>query len=195
MYYAIYKDVRDGAWRCLHEAGIERLPVDVRRIARKAQARVIENSLVNDLSPGEYGKAYKDKDGWIIIYDDLQPTVVSRYTVAHELGHILLGHELQHLKYAETEEFHQKPKSEQYADQFAIRLLCPTCVLWGLDLHTADEIATICRVPLDVAERRLERMTVLYRRNRFLTSPLERTLYERFKPFISEEMRQRCAKR
>lgn len=35
-------------------------------------------------------------------------------------------------------------KKIEEADMFAARLLCPSCVLWGLNLHTADEIARTC---------------------------------------------------
>lgn len=163
---------------------LDSLPIDVLKITREADIRVIRNSMVNDLLPGERGKAYYDGIKWIIIYDDLQPTVVSRFTVAHELGHIFLGHELQRLKYADVEEFKRKPKSEQQADQFALRLLCPACVLCGLDLHTTDEIADICRVPHDAAKIRAERMELLYQRSKFLTSPLEQEVYENFKDFV-----------
>lgn len=186
MYYAVYKGIRDSAWKCLLDFHIDTLPVDVLKIAFSAGIRVIRNSMVNDLLPGERGKVYYDGETWIIIYDDLQPTVVSRFTVAHELGHIFLGHELQRLKYADVEEFKRKPKSEQQADQFALRLLCPACVLCGLDLHTTDEIADICRVPHDAAKIRAERMELLYERSKFLTSSLEREVYENFEEFIKK---------
>lgn len=184
MYYAVYKGVRDSAWRCLLDFHLDTLPIDVLKITRAAGIRVIKNSMVDDLLPGEHGKAYYDGTKWIIIYNDLEPTVVSRFTVAHELGHIFLGHELQHIKYAEASEFRRKPKSEQQADLFAMRLLCPACVLWGLDLHTTDEISEVCRVPHNTAKARAERMQILYERKKFLTNPLEQEVYESFEEFI-----------
>lgn len=187
MYYAVYKGIRDSAWKCLLDFHLDTLPIDVLKITRDAGIHVIRNSMVNDLLPGERGKAYYNGIKWIIIYDDLQPTVVSRFTVAHELGHIFLGHELQRLKYADVEEFKRKPKSEQQADQFALRLLCPACVLCGLDLHSPDEISEICRVPHDIAKIRAERMELLYERNKFLISPLEREVYENFEEFIKKK--------
>lgn len=72
---------------------------------------------------------------------------------------------------------------------FAIRLLSPACVLWGLNLHTAEEIAEYCDISLQAASYRAERMAELYRRNRFLRSPVERTLYKQFEPFIKENTR------
>ena len=72
---------------------------------------------------------------------------------------------------------------------FAARLLAPACVLWGLDLHTAEEISEACNISLQAAGFRAERMKELYRRNRFLTSPLERKLYDQFRDFIEQNRR------
>ena len=181
MYYAIYKNIRNSAWQCLLDFKIDKLPVDVLKIATAADIHVIKNSIIQDLLPGEYGKAYFNGWKWIVIYDDLQPTVVSRFTLAHELGHIFLGHNLAYIKYREIKEFQNTGKPEKQADAFAIRLLCPACVLWGLNLHTAEEIAQYCRVPLDIAAQRAKRMETLYQREKFLTDPLEKQVYNSFK--------------
>ena len=180
MYYAIYQNVRNSAWQCLLDFQINSVPVDVLRIATEANIHVIKNSLIQDLLPGEFGKAYFNGWKWIIIYDDLQPTVVSRFTIAHELGHIFLGHHLAYIKYSEIHEFQNSGKAEEQANAFAQRLLCPACVLWGLNLHTAEEIAQYCRVPPEIATLRAQRMKTLYQRGKFLTDPLEQAVYNNF---------------
>lgn len=180
MYYGIYQGVRDSAWQCLVDFNISSVPVDVLRIARCAGIHVIRNSAVNELLPAECGKAYFDGIGWIIIYDDAQPVSVSRFTLAHELGHIFLGHGLKCGQRPNMSEFTAGMKSEMQADMFAERLLCPSCVLWKMGISAADEIAGYCRVPYEVARRRAERMKELYRRDRFLTSPLERKVFSNF---------------
>lgn len=187
MYYGIYKDIRNSAWRCLLDFQIDKLPIDVLKIARSAGIRVIKNSVVDELSLGEHGRAYFDGTNWYIIYDDRDPKELSRFTVAHELGHIFLGHALSYAKYSHMREVDKKPKSEQQADLFAIRLLCPACVIWGLDLHTPAEISDVCMVELGVARQRAKRISELYQRGRFLHSPLERQVYEMFEPFICEQ--------
>ena len=189
MYYGIYKGIREAAWICLRDAEIDRLPVDVLKIARIAGIRVVRNSLAHILKRDELAKSFYDGRNWLIVYDDSRSTVESRLTVAHELGHILLGHDMKHTLYADTKEFDKKPKSEQQADMFALRLLCPACVLWKLDLHTPEEIARYCRVPLNAAEARSTRMATLYERNRFLTNPIEKEVYARFESYISAELK------
>ncbi|MBQ8140601.1 MAG: ImmA/IrrE family metallo-endopeptidase [Clostridia bacterium] len=185
MYYGAYKDIRNSAWKCLIDFNIGSLPVDILKITRFAKIRVIRNSSVNELMPGENGKSYFDGSKWIIIYNDENPTSVSRFTIAHELGHIFLGHELKRVKYLNANEFRSKPRAEQEADMFAERLLCPACVLWELNLYSPEDIADICRVPQSVANVRASRMQELYKRNKFLSSPLEKELYINFFEYLS----------
>lgn len=181
MYYSIYQSLRNSAWQCLLDFKIDRLPVDVLRIARECNFHVIKNSMVQDLLPGEFGKTYYNGQAWIIIYDDLQPTVVSRYTIAHELGHIFLGHHLANLKYSEMQEFQNNGVPEKQANAFAQRLLCPACALLKFDLQTAQEIEECCRVPESVAKARAKRMKLLRERGKFLTDPVEQRLYEQIR--------------
>ena len=186
MYYGIYKEIRDSAWKCLLDFQIDSLPVDILKIARAADIRVIRDSIVNDLSPTENGKSYFDGQNWTIIYNDLNSIEISRYTIAHELGHIFLGHELKYAKYIGTAEIKSKPKSEQQADLFATRVLCPACILWRLNLHTPEEITRYCKVEYDIAVKRAKRMEALYRRNKFLTNSLENDIYDRFQPYLQK---------
>lgn len=187
MHYAIYKNIRTGAWKCLLDFQIDRLPVDVLKIARTANIRVICDSSVHVLQPNENGKSYYDGHTWIIVYNDSNPTVLSRSVIAHELGHIFLGHDLIFGKYPQVNEFFHKPKSEHQADQFALRLLCPSCILWGLRLHTANEIAHYCRVERELAQKRANRMKMLYEREKFLTDPLEKHVYLNFQSYLKQE--------
>ena len=70
--------------------------------------------------------------------------------------------------------------------EFTSNLLAPACVLWGLDIHTAEEISALCHISRQAAEFRAERMELLYERGKFLTSPLEQQVYDQFAPFIQE---------
>ena len=189
MYYAIYKDIRDSAWRCLLNFNLDRLPIDIPKITRTANIHVVRDSLVSDLLPDEKGKVYYDGLRWHIVYRDTDPVAERRFTLAHELGHIFLGHNLKYAKYAGMQEFERKGKAEQQADAFALRLLCPACVLHALDLTTAEEIAAACKIPLDVAKLRANRMRELNKRNEFLASPLEREVYQKFEAYISAHRR------
>lgn len=186
MYYGIYKDIRDSAWQCFDDFGIDKLPVDVLKIAKGSDVRVVKNSQVNILSGDENGKTFFDGDEWIIVYKDENPVELSRFTIAHELGHIFLGHELTLGKFAGVREFVSMPKAEKQADAFALRLLCPACVLWGIGLRSSDEIAAFCKIPHEMAEKRSKRMSTLYKRGKFLTSDRESAVFARFSLYIQD---------
>ena len=179
-YYGRYQSVRNNAWLCLLDFGIDSLPVDVLSIARQAGIRVIKNCDVGVLSPGESGIALFDGDSWFIVYDENLTTSMARYTLAHELGHIFLGHDLICDSEWGIRRFSKKPVSEQQADMFATRLLCPACILWGMNLRSAKDIELMCHIPPAIAQARAKRMTELYKRNMFLKSDLECRVYANF---------------
>lgn len=77
-----------------------------------------------------------------------------------------------------------KSADETEADMFAARLLAPACVLWGINAQTAEQIATVCNISREAAKIRAERMEVLRKRGKFLTSPLERQVYQQFESYI-----------
>ncbi len=189
MRYGIYQGVRDSAWQCLLDNNVSSFPIDVLGIAKRYGVRVIKNTQSSVLSTKEHGRTFFDGDGWYIFYNDFDTTERSRFTLAHELGHILLGHDIAFTKYSGVLQFSRIPKSEQQADMFATRLLCPSCVIWALDLHSADDIARYCRVPTDIAKVRAKRMEELYVRNKFLTSDLEKQLYNNFADYIRNNRR------
>lgn len=106
-----------------------------------------------------------------------------RFTCAHELGHIILGHVGRYDLVCREPEPGDNP-IEQAANVVASRLLAPACVLWGCGVQSAEDIERLCDISRSAAEFRWSRMQELYRRQRFLTSPLERLVYAQFEDYI-----------
>lgn len=183
MNYGIYKDVRDAAWKCLIDCKISSLPINLKSITQQFNIKIIANSSINLLKPSENGVSILCKNECFIVIDDENTIQRCRFTIAHELGHILLGHPTREGYHARTID-KDRPQIESEADIFASRLLAPACVIWGLNLHTAEEISKACNISMFAAKIRAERMYVLYNRGKFLISPLERKVYEQFKGFI-----------
>jgi len=186
LLYGSYKNARNAAWQCLLDFNISELPVKPSTIAKQSGIKIIKNSSINELSKGESGATYLINSKWYIVYNDTEPRQRSRFTVAHELGHILLGHIMCDKHYARTFDT-SRPTIEQEADVFAARLLAPACVLWALNVHTPQDISELCDISLAAAQVRSERMEILYSRNKFLTSPLEKAVYDNFKEYIQKQ--------
>lgn len=101
------------------------------------------------------------------------------------MGHIFLGHTLFDGKLGRTF-ITDKPQNESEADMFAARTLAPACVLWGLNIHTAEDIMKVCNISYTAAKIRAKRIAELYKRDKFLTSKLEQKVYEQFKDYIEK---------
>lgn len=188
MLYGAYKNLRDAAWQVLIDYNISSLPVNLRSICEKSGIKIVKDSALHLLSPLQSGISVLNKDKWYIVYADDQSIERCRFTVAHELGHIFLGHQLISGYHARTFDV-SRPQIEQEADMFAARLLAPSCVIWGLDLHTPEEIAVACKISFSAAHNRAERMKTLYSRNKFLTAPIEKRVYDNFAEYIQKNRR------
>lgn len=198
MNYKDYQNARDVAWRILLDCRIDRLPVDlnvickklgVRTVSYKAAKTLIAERGLSDIIARSDGLTFYAGDMPVILYNESCIAGRIRFTVAHELGHIILGH----VAPGDVTTVNREPTpgddpQETAANQFAARLLAPACALWGLDLHTPEEIAQACHISNQAAQFRSNRMQVLYARNKFLTSPLEQRLYQQFLPFIKGEV-------
>ena len=165
------------------------MPVKVLKVAAFYGIKVVKNSSIHLLDSEISGCTLLDSAGnWQIVYRDEEVRGRTRFTVAHELGHILLGHELAPDKsgHFRTASDRREP-AETQADEFAARLLAPACVLWGLECYEPEDIMRVCDISREAAQYRSERMKVLRDRGKFLTSPLERQVFEAFKPWIEQQ--------
>jgi hypothetical protein len=182
-FYKRYQNARDTAWQTLIDFKAHELPVPLADICGSLGITLLDDSHAHELRPTESGIAVKQGSKWYIIFDDSDTRGKQRFTVAHELGHILMGHALKNGYYTRRDNI-AKPADETEADMYAARLLAPACVLWGINACTAEQIAAICDISLTAAKYRAERMSLLRSRNKFLVSPLEREVYENFREYI-----------
>lgn len=187
--YGKYKNVRNAAWQVLIDYNVNKLPIKVTDIVKKSNIKLLNNSDCKFLKNNQLGVSIHIDNDWYIIIDDTMKIERIRFTIAHELGHIFLGHESL-LHRTPNSIFIEKPEEETEADMFAARLLAPACVLWGLDLHTPEEIAKVCNISYTAAIYRANRMEILYKRNMFLTSNLEKQVYSNFSEFIKNHKKE-----
>lgn len=183
MNYGQYKNARNASWQCLIDYKINSLPVKVSWIVKQSNIALLKNSAVNLLSKNESGTTLMQNDKFYIIYADEQSHQRCRFTIAHELGHIFLGH----LFNKNGKGFLTTDDTESSANVFARDLLAPACVLHELQVLTAPEISQLCNISLEAATYRAERMKELERRNVFYLHPLEKQVKEQFAEFINKK--------
>ena len=197
MNYQNYQQARDAAWRILIDCNVRELPVSMGAICKQLGVRLysyqdakqsIQNRGLSEVVTHTDGLSLYSNDTPIILFDNTLPPSRIRFTVAHEIGHIVLGHVMPGQATCRNREpSPNDDPAETAANQFAARLLAPACVLWGLNLHTPEEISRVCGISMTAARFRADRMQILYQRGKFLTSPLERLVYERFGEFINHQ--------
>ena len=186
MNYGCYKNARNASWRCLIDYKIDKLPVKVSSIVHKSEIILLKNSNVNLLKDEESGTTLMQKGKLYIVYSDKQSVRRCRFTIAHELGHIFLGHMFQ----ADGNGFVTTDDAEHSANVFARDLLAPACVLHELQILTAAEISRLCNISLEAATYRSERMQELEKRNAFYKHRLERKVVKQFQEYINKKKSQ-----
>jgi Zn-dependent peptidase ImmA (M78 family) len=209
--YQNYVTSRDWAWKKLIEHRVNRLPIKISNICRAEGITIISYSDANNMplfdrwretSLRSDGFAITTSCGKLIFYNDACALGRQRFTVAHEYGHFVLGY----VSSTPTQRNHDPAISddsnETMANIVASRLLSPACVLRGLGVRTADEIAELCRISQQAAEWRALRLEALYERERkflrsygyscFLLSDLEKQVFNQFKDYIQEVKDQRA---
>lgn len=186
MQYDIYKQARNAAWEFLIQNDVRKLPVSLSEICARNGIILLRDDLHTYLTDNDRGATYLRNDVYSIVLNCFDSVQVQRYTTAHELGHIYLKHPMRNGKYGRSFGVQREPKSpmEYQAERFAIDILAPACVLWGLNLHTAEDIAQICNISMQSAKIRAERMELLCQRNMFLSHPLERQVFQQFSKFM-----------
>lgn len=181
MHYTEYQNARDTTWKLLTDLKIKELPIQIGTIC-KTLGITIKLYVPTDENDGISFVVDKKP---IIMVSSKVPLPRQRFTAAHELGHILLGH-VGKYKLVNREPNSNDSPIEQAANVFASRLLAPACVLWGCNAKTPEQIASLCGISYTAAQFRAERMELLYKRNKFLSSPLERKVFQHFADYIAE---------
>lgn len=183
------------ALKTLLDGKIDRFPVDIDTICENLGvkvfsydigAEVIERAHLYRAVRDTDGLAFYLKDTPVILFNERRELRQIMFTVAHELGHIVL----KHVKPGDTTTIaHQGVKwnatpKETEANQFAARLLAPPNVLWSMGIRKAEEIMKLCRVPKQAAEYSALCITQLSRRKVTPLDSMEQAVYRQFQLYI-----------
>lgn len=85
--------------------------------------------------------ADRPNNRYIIYYNDFKDTTTTKFTLAHELGHIILGHT------------NDNEIADKEANCFARNLLCPIQIIIGFQLETVSDYTNCFHIsePMAVA--------------------------------------------
>lgn len=196
LNYKNYKQARDAAWRILIACKADRLPVSVSAVCARlytpahSYARsydVLKLTGLDAITQETDGFCINLDGKYHIFYDDTLPVPRQRFTIAHEIGHIVLGHVPDGSRTRRNREISARDRPEEtQANQFAARLLAPACVLHELKCFDAESIAKLCNISITAARFRAERIAALERRQNYYSSPLERTVCRNFSDYIKD---------
>ena len=107
-------------------AGVESVPVDIRRLAVAANATV---RVAHDLADDESGQTTSYKGKHFIIVNGNHSQERQRFTVLHEIGHIVLelpsNHHGAMVKTGKLLRYARRPEEEMLCDVFAAECLLP----------------------------------------------------------------------
>lgn len=146
-------EIKETVLSVLRFADIHTLPVNLSVILRAYQIRSLPLS-----AACEAGLNIQCRDGrticqyrsegmqYLILYNDSHNEARMRWTIAHELGHIMLDHVTQNDTVLE--------RMEAEANYFALQLLAPLAVLDAMDAKSASEIQALCGLSHQAAELR-----------------------------------------
>lgn len=169
-------------------AGIKELPVNpekaasalgIKTVSYNSMCEVYEIEMRDLYEKSPCGFAFREDNRFVIaINENSCGERRRRFTIAHELGHCVLGH---------VQNLDEKPAlsdfEERQADKFAADFLAPLAVLILCMVESPDEIKRLCGISSQAAEIRFKELVKL-KRSLLLLSPENRRLINLFEDFI-----------
>lgn len=160
-----HNDIEDRALDVLTANGIDHPVVDVFKIAAGNGIKIKEIN-ISEKYNGVAGFYSKDEK---IIYVDRSDTPGRKlFTIAHELGHVFLGHSNYGVRFRTPivqDEDHQYPTEERAANSFAASLLMPEFLVreymekYNFDRSDHVKMAKIFGVPYITMQNRLTNLS------------------------------------
>ncbi len=169
-------------------AGITELPIDpskaaaaigIKTVSYKSMRKIYDIEVEELYNTSTCGFAFKINNRFVIaVNENSCGERQRRFTIAHELGHCVLGHIG---KLSEKKEL--TLSEERQADKFAADFLAPLPVLILCGAESAEEIKKICGISNQAAEIRYEEL-VRARKSNFLLFGENSRIADRFSEFI-----------
>ncbi len=177
-----YFKIRNTVWIFLLKNKVKKFPLNLQNLADKNHWLILSyksycaiNSLDEEKLIADHPDGFTIQIGkqFIICYNQNNNRWRNRFTIAHEIGHIILH---KHIKDSKT--------LEKEANMFASRMLMPMLLVKELNIKSAEELSKLCDVSLESATIRLKRYNLIKIRKKFYSSKYEIKFLKQLKPFI-----------
>lgn len=170
-------EIKNIVYKALVHCGSVNIPIEIKKISKSfTNIRVIPFSIQmkrRNMSLQEVyyqcgtedacADYYANAGSYIIYYNDVVKWKYIdsnryRWSIAHELGHILLEH---HIKYEKTRIFRSELSDSEYdyleteADYFAQLILVPHSPLWGFNIQTSNHLKILCKISGPASRKRM----------------------------------------
>lgn len=188
--------LQEAAWRFILDEGINALPVQpVPIISRhgwklytyrefaKSVHKSVRALMVEFDREGFVFWSNRDQT-FVICYNSDFPSDAIRWTLMHEIAHIVLRHVSLRVPALPRMKTSEKPLFEVEAQGFARRVLCPSIVLHACKAFEPHQIADLCGVTYEVAQQRSDYIKALEVRGKFRANTLENMVEYQFMGFI-----------
>lgn len=177
-YYINYERIKISVDNFILKNKISILPIDVVNIALNNGWVVIpyskmETSIKNifeEIMHTDWGFTIFNENKYMIFYNDSISISSQRFTIAHEIGHIYLGHFV----------YSNPIVREIEANIFASMLLMPISVLEECNVCSVEEIKFTCGVSHKAALRRFK----IFKRKKYMKLPIDYLVKKNFDKYI-----------
>lgn len=186
-------EISKTAWKVLIDNKIEQFPVRPTGIARKNNILVFEYSDYMHATGRTCAELFDryGKDGftqllngrYTVFYNHCNSPARCRWTLAHELGHIFLGHITEQrptLSRGVVKDF-----LDIQADNFTARLLCPEVIAHFCDVQSAEELRDLFDVSVQATQARWRSLSERRSRGSFRLGSEEKILLNQLDSFIA----------
>lgn len=193
--------LQETAWQFILDEGISALPVYPSRIIKKHcwglltyteyAARVHQSvpEVIRKYDQEAFVFWSNREQSFIICYNDSFPPDVIRWTLMHEIGHIILGHVTPAVPALSRVRSEERTLFETEAQGFARRVLCPSIILHDCGAIEPEQIMQLCGVSHEASTYRSAYMKILEARGKFRIHPLERMVEAQFKDFLDSAIK------
>ena len=181
LTYYQYQRSKNLALQTLINENVTSLPVITTRICRNLG--IVVKHFKSPILDSGYSFIIKGQP--YILVNKLESPARQRFTIAHELGHILLGH-VSECGFQKRSCVEKDKDIETQANVFASRLLAPSCVLLFCNITSCYDIKQLCNISLEASQYRLKSLNYRSYKNILLNSKLEIQLSYQFVDFIKK---------